>query len=183
VPVDQNINHYELPNLTQLLYDFTNKEQDTILRCFRVGNYNSLRDLPASLLPNAVIRAMNEKADSNYMWKAPPPRVEKLSGGGLFKDYEYIGDSYDAFLKQKSDDRKISSYKQQMIGKGKAFFTGMNQQTWKYHDCFLPEEKKKDYVCPYFTEGDPYEATEEELLRAKWIHANKILSGDFRPAQ
>jgi hypothetical protein len=26
IPVDTSINHYELPNLTQLLYDFTNKE-------------------------------------------------------------------------------------------------------------------------------------------------------------
>lgn len=30
IPIDHNINHYELPNLTQLLYDFTNKEQDVI---------------------------------------------------------------------------------------------------------------------------------------------------------
>ena len=26
IPVDVTMNHYELPNLTQLLYDFTNKE-------------------------------------------------------------------------------------------------------------------------------------------------------------
>ena len=26
IPVDHNIQHYEMPNLTQLLYDFTNKE-------------------------------------------------------------------------------------------------------------------------------------------------------------
>ena len=26
IPVDTSMNHYELPNLTQLLYDFTNKE-------------------------------------------------------------------------------------------------------------------------------------------------------------
>lgn len=36
---------------------------------------------------------------------------------------------------------------------------------------------------PYFTEGDPYEAVEEELSRYKWAHENKILNGDFRPAQ
>ena len=56
IPVDASMNHYELPNLTQLLYDFTNKEQDTIMRCFRVGNYTSLRDLPANLLPNTVTK-------------------------------------------------------------------------------------------------------------------------------
>ena len=63
------------------------------------------------------------------------------------------------------------------------FYTGMDQYHWKYHDCFLPEEKQKDYVLPYFVHDDPYEASEEELLRAKWLHEQKILNGDFRPAQ
>ena len=40
IPIDKSVNHYELPNLTQLLYDFTNKEHDLIMRCFRPGNYN-----------------------------------------------------------------------------------------------------------------------------------------------
>ena len=91
-------------------------------------------------------------------------------------------DAYDIFLKQKSDERKERERKQKSIHK-REFMLGMNQATWKYHDCFMDEEKKKDYVMPYFTDGDPYEATEEELLRAKILHQNKILSGDFRPAQ
>ena len=61
IPMDNSMNHYELPNLTQLLYDFTNKEQDLVMRCFRVGNYTSLRDMPANLLPNAVTKMMNDK--------------------------------------------------------------------------------------------------------------------------
>ena len=69
IPIDGSINHYELPNLTQLLYDFTNREQETIMRCFRVGNYTSLRDLPQNLLPNAVTKMMNEKQDGNLQWR------------------------------------------------------------------------------------------------------------------
>ena len=65
----------------------------------------------------------------------------------------------------------------------RSFFLGMNQYHWKYHDCFLPEEKQKDYVIPYFVHDDPYEASEEDLMRAKWLHEQKILNGDFRPAQ
>ena len=38
-------------------------------------------------------------------------------------------------------------------------------------------------MLPYFVSDDPYEATEEELLRAKWLHENKIMNGEFRPAQ
>lgn len=30
IPIDNSIQHYELPNLTQLLYDYTNKERDLI---------------------------------------------------------------------------------------------------------------------------------------------------------
>ena len=87
------------------------------------------------------------------------------------------------YLKHKQDERKERERKQNMIAKGKAFYTGMNQYHWKYHDCFLAEEKQKDYVMPYFVHDDPYEASEEELLRAKWLHEQKILNGDFRPAQ
>ena len=36
---------------------------------------------------------------------------------------------------------------------------------------------------PFLFNDDPYEATEEELGRAKWLHEQKILNGDFRPAQ
>jgi hypothetical protein len=72
---------------------------------------------------------------------------------------------------------------QQKIGKGKPFVLGMNNFVWKYHDCFLPEEQQKDYVMPYFVSDDPYEASENEMLRAKWLSEEKILHGDFRPAQ
>jgi len=99
VPTDGSIRHYELPNLTQLLYDFTNKEQDTILRCFRTGNYDSLRDLPSRLAPANVLKNQRDKQDNNLAWQQPKPRVDKLMGGGLFSDFEWLPDSYDAFLK------------------------------------------------------------------------------------
>ena len=79
-------------------------------------------------------------------------------------------DSFDIYMKQKSDERKENQRKQAGISKGRPFILGSNQATWKYHDCFMAEEQKKDYVMPYFVDGDPYEATEEELLRAKILH-------------
>jgi hypothetical protein len=169
--------------LTQLLYDFTNKEQDIILRCFRTGNYNSLRDLPVNLLPNTVLRMLRDKQEENIVWKPPPPRVEKLAGGGLFHDYEYIPDGYDTFLKQKQKEKRENDAEmRKVIAKGRPFILGMNQYTWKYHDCFLPEDQQKDYVMPYFVSDDPYERTEEEMLRAKWLAEGRVLHGDFRPA-
>jgi hypothetical protein len=52
----------------------------------------------------------------------------------------------------------------------------------KYSDCFADQGKQKDYVFPFLSIDDPYEATREEVLRAKWLAENKILSGDFKPA-
>ena len=61
IPIDNSIQHYELPNLTQLLYDYTNKERDLIQRCFRTGNYNALRELPNNLAPNQILKYLREK--------------------------------------------------------------------------------------------------------------------------
>lgn len=57
----------------------------------------------------------------------------------------------------------------------------MDQTKWKYQDCFAADDQK-DYVAPFLANEDPYEVIEEEVLRAKWLHENKILNGDFRPA-
>ena len=53
----------------------------------------------------------------------------------------------------------------------------------KYEDCFLPADAKQDYVLPYLSNDDPYEVTHDEVLKAKWLHENKILHGDFKPAK
>ena len=85
-----------------MLYDYTNKEKDLIQRCFRTGNHNALRELPNHLAPNQILKYMREKQENNINFRQPdPPRVQKLTGGGLFHDYEYMPDSYDAFLKSK----------------------------------------------------------------------------------
>jgi len=65
----------------------------------------------------------------------------------------------------------------------KPFVLGMDIYKWKYEDCFLPSEAKSDYVLPYLSNDDPYEVTHDEVLKAKWLHENKILHGDFKPAK
>ena len=52
----------------------------------------------------------------------------------------------------------------------------------KYEDCFSHPDSKKDYVLPYLMNDDPYEVTHDEVLKAKWLHENKILHGDFKPS-
>jgi hypothetical protein len=62
------------------------------------------------------------------------------------------------------------------------FVLGTNPYNWKYEDCFLPQDAKKDYVLPYLSNDDPYEDTMDEVLKAKWLHEDKILHGDFKPS-
>jgi len=43
--------HYEVPNMSSVLYEYTNKEYDVVKSAFRVGNHHSLRDLPNEIAP------------------------------------------------------------------------------------------------------------------------------------
>jgi hypothetical protein len=46
-----------------VLYEYTNKEQELVSSCFRVGNFFTLRDLPDVLGPNNIILALREKLE------------------------------------------------------------------------------------------------------------------------
>ena len=48
--------HYEVPSLSSMLYEFTNKEQTSIINAFRIGNYTGIRDLPNNIAPNNVLQ-------------------------------------------------------------------------------------------------------------------------------
>ena len=58
-------NHFQIPNLSSMLYEFTNREQEKIQSCFRIGNFNSLRDLPKHLLPGNVSYMSSAKINEN----------------------------------------------------------------------------------------------------------------------
>lgn len=47
----------------------------------------------------------------------------------------------------------------------------------------MDDVQLKNYVFPFLSIDDPYEATKEEIMRAKWLEENKILHGQFKPAQ
>ena len=50
--------HYEVPSLSSMLYEFTNKEQDCVVNAFRIGNWVGLRDLPDNLTPNNILQQL-----------------------------------------------------------------------------------------------------------------------------
>jgi hypothetical protein len=55
----------------QVLYDYTNKEYDIIKNAFRIGNWDSIRDLPHELKPYSVqqhiARRLQEEEVHNSM--------------------------------------------------------------------------------------------------------------------
>jgi len=55
-----------------------------IQRCFRIGNYQYLREIPSNLAPNALMKYQKEKIEQNLNQKAPETRISRLTGGGLF---------------------------------------------------------------------------------------------------
>lgn len=107
--------------------------------------------------------------------------MQKLAGGGLFQDYEWMPDKYDNYLNQMKIERLQNLEAQKKITL-KPFVLGVNPYRWKYEDCFAHPDSKADYVLPYLSNDDPYELTHDEVLKAKWLHENKILHGDFKPS-
>jgi hypothetical protein len=53
-----------------VLYEYTNKEQEIVSACFRIGNYFSLRDLPDEIGPNNVNQSMRERLEKAQILSA-----------------------------------------------------------------------------------------------------------------
>jgi hypothetical protein len=81
-------NHYEVPNMSSMLYEFTNKEADRVHQSFRVGNFVSLRDLPDSLLPGNISTMQTSKMEDNlYSVMERRSYVELANNGGYFSKF------------------------------------------------------------------------------------------------
>ena len=183
---NRNMSHYEMPNLAACLYEYTNKEQDTILRCFRNSNFDSIRDLPTSLGPQSVIEQLKEKITKNISKNEHEPerdhrgKIVKLAGGGLFHEFEWMPDSFFNFLNSQRQDKHESD---DIINKlhDKPFISTHDPITSKYENPF--NAGKKETVFPLFREvEDPYEASKDDMNQEKWHKKANILRGEFKPA-
>lgn len=162
-------NHFEIPNLSSMLYDYTNKEKDLIQKCWRVGNYHSLRDLPTNIAPSNVLKSYQEKQDLAHL-PSRPKKLTALSDGGYFSKFEWQPESYDDHLatqrRERDDKSKII---ERLHGKEK-FIAGRANAPLKHEGQF---GKKDEHVYPFFIEQDPYESTIEEVLKNKWMDEAK----------
>ena len=91
--------HYQVPNLSSMLYEFTNKEKERISQCFRIGNFHRLRDLPKHLLPGNVSYVSQNKINENlYGIREERSYIELQRGGGYFSKFEYLPEQYGNYL-------------------------------------------------------------------------------------
>lgn len=52
--------HYEVPNISSMLYEYTMKEHNVVTGAFRVGNYYSIRDLPNNINAFSVAEQLKQ---------------------------------------------------------------------------------------------------------------------------
>lgn len=83
-----------------MLYEYTNREQDLVQACFRIGNFISLRDMPEEFGPNNVMQAMRERAEKAQILSAINSQNRKMytalgGGGGLFQKFDWMPDEFE----------------------------------------------------------------------------------------
>ena len=61
------------------------------------------------------------------------------------------------------------------------FNANQNKKLLKFEYPFQDHHDEK-FVYGFLCQNDPYEATKDERLRAKWIEEAKMLFGEFRPS-
>ena len=98
------VKHYEVPNLSSMLYEYTNREKDTVEQAFRGGNYQSLRGLPDDIRPFNVGQAVKQRiaesaltssiiSQNNHVYQ----ELLKGDGGTLFSKFEWKSDPLELF--------------------------------------------------------------------------------------
>lgn len=192
--------HYEIPNLTSVLYDFTGREMERIKNSFRIGNFHSLRDLPNNLSSGHVNLLSRSKIEDNlYGHKEERSYIELQKGGGFFSKFEWMEDPYERFLDQKTLERVSHQHDVEGAGHSSEFVTHPKCEVRHAHQfqfqslipgpnasLFAPisatisqDPSATNQAIGYLMEGDPYEASSFEVLRAKWIEDSKKIYGDF----
>jgi len=101
--------HYEVPSLSSMLYEYTNKERDAIVNAFRTGNSQSLRSLPNELQPFCVSQAIKESVQNMHLLSSIQSQNAKVHNellkhnGGVFQTFAWAPDEYEVEKKVKAE--------------------------------------------------------------------------------
>lgn len=135
--------------------------------------------MPNSFEPNAILDSSREKQNFNVHFKSKGAATIDPKFGPPVK-FEYISEDYDAFLASLKKDKTESKEKQQKLHGKKDFVPVHSKPKGKYENPF--NESDKEYLFPFLSEEDPYEAAKDEVFRHKWIEESKNLYGEFKPS-
>lgn len=101
--------------------------------------------------------------------------LEKLKGhGGYFQAFEASNEPF-------VDPHRIHKPLKSEMPEGKPEFTVNKVKKLLKFEYPFGDDKDGKFVYGFLSQDDPYEATRDEKLRAKWIEEAKLLYGDFKP--
>lgn len=169
--------HYMLPNFTSILPEYANAEQDKIREAFSTGNYSAVSKIPNNIGPETINKMRQDQIDSNRKANPLGAAGKKVVGinTGCFSEYDYMPSRYSLADELASKERVEHETQRLEIG-GKDFVCSSNHSRLKHEDGF----EDKNYKYPYMSE--PFEAAQEQMMRAKWLEDSKVLHGPFVPS-
>lgn len=174
--------HYEVPILSSMLYEYTNKELDIIKNAFRTGNYDSIRGLPNDLKPFSVQAQVSKRLQFEELHSTMVSQNKKIAKevladhGGLFQRFEWVKDPYELKREAEMNDRKVAKEKEIST---KAFHAGKIKKNLKYEYPFLGQHEVSVYS--FLAQNDPYELTRDEKLQNLWEEECRRIFGPFKP--
>lgn len=175
--------HYEIPNLSSMLYEYTNKEAERILQGFRIGNFVSLRDLPTDFTYGQVLLAQKDKIEGNIR-QHPEPKtyVELAQGGGYFSKFDWKPDPYGNFLEKQWEENHEKRMKMEEAHGRNPFVSMPKIPVQLKHISPFDASCGGGPMLSFLFSDDPYESTKLEVMKARWVEDSKILYGSFKPS-
>ena len=169
--------HYQLPNFSSVLPEYANAEQDYIAQAFTASNFTRMSKLPNQVVTGGVSRARGVNTEVNRRSNDIASDYGKKPFGKakLFSEFHYMPSRYSLADELSTKVRLESEARRLEVG-GRDFTCASDTAKLKYEDQF----EDRGYRFPYLS--DPFEAAQDQAMRAKWIDDSKILHGPFVPA-
>mmetsp|Transcript_22626 Transcript_22626/g.31544 ORF Transcript_22626/g.31544 Transcript_22626/m.31544 type:complete len:328 (+) Transcript_22626:165-1148(+) len=166
---------YLMPNISSILPEYSNSEQDCINHAFNQGNFNTLNTLPDHLRCHEVNKARSSQLEQ-VRRPAPSgtiPAQRTTNDKGLFQEYEFIPSRYNLedILEQRS---KVEAKEKEKLISSKGWQDPGYIHKAPYEDGFVEGQF-------YPHSSDPYEAAQDMILRHRWMEDQQILEGAWKP--
>jgi hypothetical protein len=176
----QRVPHYAEPTITSVLPTYLNEEQDMIRNAFHAGNFRSMHMLPNEMRANYVNEARANHMDANITsaFGVAPFGSYRVAGKdgprGLFQEFEYAPEP-----SALADELKAQEKAEEAASRGQS----TNVQTFYYTNANPSANKPEFDYDNEMQYQDPFDVSQNEDMRRKWLEKSKILHGPFRPSQ